>query len=200
MMTGPETWQRYGRSLSLAVAPSAEGLRAAMRELASGVVAVTTWWEERPWVMTVSACCSVCLDPPTVLVIARQTSVTAQAIELGSEFGVSLLGETQVGVAEAGSLPGVPKFAEALCEDTTGSASLTPVISGALAHVDCDLSESLEVGDHRLYLGVARNVFLANQEVGPLVYFRQAYHQIRKAGLAESDLRDIELSTLCPLW
>jgi flavin reductase ActVB len=197
---GPRPGPRPGRPPSLAAAPSADGLRAAMRELASGVVAVTTWWDERPWAMTVSACCSVCLDPPTVLVIARQISVTAQAIELGSGFGVSMLGESQVSVAEAGSQPGLPKFAEQWCEDTTGSVSLTPVIAGALAHVDCDLSESLEVGDHRLYLGVARNVFLANQETGPLVYFRQAYHQVRKAGLAESDLRDIELSTLCALW
>jgi flavin reductase ActVB len=200
MRTRPEARELPRRPPSLAAVPSAEGLRSAMCELASGVVAVTSWWEDRPWAMTVSACCSVCLDPPTVLVIARQTTVTAQAIEQGSGFGVSLLAESQVNVAAAGSAPGTPKFAEALCEDSAGSASCTPVIDGALAHVDCDLSESLEVGDHRLYLGVVRNVFLANQEAGPLVYFRQAYHQIRQAGLAESPLRDIELSTLCPLW
>lgn len=197
-MTQPDV--RPGRPPALAAVPSAEGLRSAMRELASGVVAVTSWWEDRPWAMTVSACCSVCLDPPTMLVIARQTTVTAQAIELTSEFGVSLLAEDQLGVAEAGSMPGTPKFADSTCEHRDGSASRTPVVAGALAHVDCDLSESLDVGDHRLYLGIARNVFVARTESGPLVYFRQAYRQIRPADLAESDLRDVELASLCALW
>ena len=42
----------------------AEGFRAAMSRLAAGVVMVTCHVDDKPWGLTVSACCSVSMDPP----------------------------------------------------------------------------------------------------------------------------------------
>ena len=79
---------------------------AAMRELASGVVLVTTWVGGRPWGMTVTAFASVSADPPTVLVSLGSSTRSACAIEASGRFGVAILAERQRAAARRGSLRG----------------------------------------------------------------------------------------------
>ena len=57
---------------SLGVDP--DSFRAALSSLPSCVVVVTTWLGARPWGMTVSACCSISVAPPRVLVSLRRDS------------------------------------------------------------------------------------------------------------------------------
>jgi flavin reductase ActVB len=150
--------------------------RVAMGNLAAGVVIVTTVLDGRPWGMTVSACCSISLSPPTLLVSLTGTSASARAIAESRSFGVSILGAHSAEIARFGSAPGRPKFLDdAHC--TAGTDSASPVISGALAHVDCEVSESLVVADHQLFFGSVRSVVL---DVGdePLVYFGRSFRTL----------------------
>ena len=86
-----------------AEADVAAGFRDAMGQLATGVVMVTCYVDGRPWGLTVSACCSVSVSPPLLLVSLSKQTASAQAIADDGRFGVSILGEALIDVARFGS-------------------------------------------------------------------------------------------------
>ena len=154
----------------------------AMSTLASGVALVTCRIGGRPWGTTVTAFASVSADPPTILVSLRSETASARAIERTRRFGVSILAAEQLEVARHGSAPGMPKFLERF----TGSGDRSPEspsIDGALAHVDCELSEQGRVGDHPVFLGRVRAARAA-PGAAPLVYHLRAYGTLADAGRA----------------
>ena len=149
---------------------------AAMSRLPSGVVLVTTWAGDRPWGMTVTAFASVSAQPPTILVSLGSATRSALAITATRSFGVSILAEEQLAVARLGSEPGAVKFLEPFVDPSDGS-SASPVVAGALAHLDCELSDAVEVADHTILFGRVR----AAQASGggtPLLYHRRTYRTL----------------------
>ena len=134
----------------------------AMSTLASGVVVVTCTVGGRPWGTTVTAFASVSADPATVLVSLQSSGTAATAITATRRFGVSILAEEQLVVARYASEPGEPKFLE------------SPFVAGALAHLDCEVGEALEVADHTVFFG--RVVGARTAQGGPpLLYHRREY-------------------------
>jgi flavin reductase ActVB len=148
----------------------------AMSHLASGVVLVTACVDGRPWGMTVSACCSVCDDPPTLLVSIAERTVLAKAIAATGRFGANILGHEAIELARFGSTTGQAKFLDEVCE-VSGRDTAAPVLDGALTHVDCDLVRSVVHGDHALYLGRVRGITVASAS-DPLLYYRRDYHRL----------------------
>jgi flavin reductase (DIM6/NTAB) family NADH-FMN oxidoreductase RutF len=147
-----------------------------MSTLASGVVIVTCWLGDRPWGMTVTAFTSVSASPPTVLVSLSADAVGARAITATRRFGVSILDERQLDAARHGSAPGASKFLEPYTgPDDAPSAS--PVVAGALAHLDCELSDALQAADHTLFFGRVDEARTSG-DGRPLVYFRRAYRTL----------------------
>src|SRR5215218_9845252 len=144
----------------------------AMTSLASGVVVVTSRVGGRPWGMTITAFTSVSADPPTVLVSVGADTASASSIAETNRFGVSILSADQLAVARYGAAPGAPKFLEPFVDP--GSASSSPAIDGALAHLDCEVVQALPAADHIVFFGRVR---AATGGAGgdPLVYGRRAY-------------------------
>jgi flavin reductase ActVB len=143
----------------------------AMSVLASGVVVVTCRLDGRPWGVTVTACASVSAQPPTVLVSLASGSPAARAIDSTRRFGVSILADRHLAVARHASAPGKAKFLEPFVEHAEAAA---PAIAGALAHLDCELANVVQVADHTLYIGhvlAAR----ATRTGAPLLYHRRHY-------------------------
>jgi flavin reductase (DIM6/NTAB) family NADH-FMN oxidoreductase RutF len=157
----------------------APGFREAMSMLATGVVLVTTHVDGRPWGTTVSACCSVSMQPPLLLVSLARESTSAKAITADGRFGVCILGGHLLEVARFGSAPGQPKFIESFCD--TGECEeeppRSPAIAGAPAHVDCRVERRIEAGDHILFLGKVEAVAVS-RNIGPLVYFARGFHTL----------------------
>ncbi len=149
---------------------------AAMSALASSVVLVTCWVGDRPWGMTVTAFASVSIDPPTVLASLRSEATSARAISDTRSFGVSILAADQLAVARYGSAPGTMKFLEPFTESGAGE-SASPVVAGALAHLDCELAEAVQVADHSVLFGRVRAV-RASRAGTPLLYHRRAYRTL----------------------
>lgn len=150
--------------------------RAAMSRLAAGVVMVTCHVGQRPWGLTVSACCSVSMDPPLLLVSLGRETTSARAITDTGRFGVALLGDHLVDVARFGAAQGQPKFAEEHClDDAAGSRS--PVVAGALAHVDCAVRETVDAGDHRLFIGDVE-LAVVHERDRPLVWCERTFHRL----------------------
>jgi flavin reductase (DIM6/NTAB) family NADH-FMN oxidoreductase RutF len=156
-----------------------DAFRNAMRRLSAGVVMVTTRIEDQAWGLTVSACCSVSVDPALMLVSVGAKTTTATGVREDSRFGVSILGEQLLEVAHLGSARKAPKFVTSFCLSSADLAeqSRTPVLDGCLAHVDCRLVREIEAGDHAIFLGEVEHVLSFGGD-GPLVYFDGAYRRL----------------------
>jgi flavin reductase ActVB len=149
----------------------------AMSALASGVVLVTCRLaDDRPWGMTVTAFASVSADPPTVLVSLSSEATGARAISATQRFGVSILAEEQLIVARYGAERGAAKFLEPFADANDGR-SASPIVAGALAHLDCELSDTVEVADHTVFFGHVRAI-RAFHAGTPLVYHRRSYRTL----------------------
>jgi flavin reductase (DIM6/NTAB) family NADH-FMN oxidoreductase RutF len=147
----------------------------AMSALASGVVVVTCRVGGRPWGMTVTAFASVSADPPMVLVSLASRSRGATAIDASGRFGVSVLTEEQLDVAELGAARGTAKFLERYAD-----TAQAPVVAGALASLDCRVSHTLEVADHTVFIGAVRRA-RSRPGARPLVYHRRGYRTLAAA-------------------
>jgi flavin reductase ActVB len=162
-------------------APASTAFREAMSRLASGVVLVTSSLDGRPWGMTVSAACPVCVEPPTMLVSLSAHTALASAISRCGRFGVSVLGEEAVEVARFGSAPGAPKFLDdGLGLEIGDGHPASAMVRGALSHVDCEVTREVEHGTHRLFLGHVLRTSVADP-AGPLVHYHRGFWQIGEA-------------------
>jgi flavin reductase (DIM6/NTAB) family NADH-FMN oxidoreductase RutF len=148
----------------------------AMSTHPSGVVLVTCWVGDRPWGMTVTAFASVSADPPTVLVSLGSDGVTARAIAATGRFGVSTLAARQFAVARFGSAPATSKFLEPFT-DSGARDSATPVVAGALAHLDCELAEAVPIADHTVFFARVRAARVSRGGA-PLLYHGRDYRPL----------------------
>jgi flavin reductase (DIM6/NTAB) family NADH-FMN oxidoreductase RutF len=105
--------------------------------------------------MTANAFSSVSLEPPLVLCCVAKTARMHAAITARRQFAVSVLGADQDqlaryfadrsrpdGAAQFDAVPWVP-----------GPITGTPLLAGALAWLECDLTDAYEGGDHSIFLG-----------------------------------------------
>jgi len=171
---------------TLESAPAAD-FADAMSALASGVALVTCWLDGRPWGMTVTAFASVSADPPTILVSLAATSASVRAIGAARMLGVSILGEAQLEAARHSSAPGAPKFLEPFI-DLREAVGESPVIAGALAHLDCEVTERVEIADHTVFFARVREA-RTSLDGAPLVYFRRAYRTLARPTQAHPSIR-----------
>ena len=162
--------------------PSSTEFADAMSALAAGVVLVTCRLGDRPWGMTVTAFASVPADPPTVLVSLGLETTSAQTITATRRFGVSILSESQVAIAHLGSAPGAAKFLDSFV-DPGDRSSAGPAVAGALAHLDCELSDAVQIADHTILFGRVRAARAARSGE-PLLYHSRGYRTLggRAAG------------------
>jgi flavin reductase (DIM6/NTAB) family NADH-FMN oxidoreductase RutF len=154
----------------------------AMSTLASGIVLVTVWVADRPWGMTVTAFASVSAEPPTVLVSLGSETTSALEIAATRIFGVSILAQEQLAVARLGSEPGAAKFIGPFVDPGDGSSD-SPVVADALAHLDCQLTDAVQIADHTILFGGVRAA-RASCSGTPLLYHRRGYRTLgdRAAG------------------
>jgi flavin reductase (DIM6/NTAB) family NADH-FMN oxidoreductase RutF len=145
----------------------------AMSRLAAGVTVVTCRRRDRAWGTTVTAFTSVSVDPPTVLISLASLGASAGAIERTARFGVSILAHDQQGVARYCSTPGTPKFLERFVSPSE-SRSPSPMIAGALAHLDCELVDQVELADHTVFVGRVHRARSRRHGL-PLVYAGRRY-------------------------
>jgi flavin reductase ActVB len=155
-----------------------DDLRHAMGNLATGVVMVTTMLDGRPWGLTVSACCSVSIDPPMLLVSLGEATASARVIQETKTFGVSILSARCLETAKFGSTRGAPKFIEPFCEGDWEGVSASPAVAGAIAHLDCRVAEIVRGGDHLIFVANVVRVLRSESSDHPLVYHDRRYHRL----------------------
>ena len=163
--------------------PDSMLFREVMSHLASGVVLVTASIEGRPWGMTVSAACPICIEPPTMLVSLGSRTALAKALAETYRFGVNILGEGALGVARFGSAVGQPKFLdEGLGLDPGTEHPATVMLDGALGHLDCEVVDVIAHGTHSIFLGRVREMRVQDHRARrPLVHYRRSFWKVGRA-------------------
>lgn len=156
------------------MAISKNEFRAALGRFASGVTIVTTKDSNgRLHGITVSAFCSVSLEPPLILVCIEKTTGSHYAFEQSDAFVVNILREDQQYLSDrfASYLP--DKFAETKFQ--TGLREL-PVLDDVLANLECRLVNSHDNGDHTIYVGEIEKSTIGEGE--PLLYWHGNYRKL----------------------
>jgi flavin reductase (DIM6/NTAB) family NADH-FMN oxidoreductase RutF len=144
---------------------SSQAFRDALAYFASGVTVVTAQTPSGPVGFTASAFTSVSLAPPLVLVCVGKGRSAHDAVVGGEHFGVSVLAERQVWIADRLGRSGVDRFRDV----PLLSATCVPLVDGALVQLECRRHATHDAGDHTILVGE-----VLDSSVGagkPLVHF-----------------------------
>lgn len=149
--------------------------RAALGRFASGVTVVTTRdGSGKLFGITVSAFCSVSLEPPLILVCIEKKTGSHHAFAESKAFVVNVLREDQQSVSNHFASHLDDKFLSV--EYDSGIENL-PVLKNCLANLECRLHESYEGGDHTIFVGKIEKITVGEGE--PLVYWHGKYREIK---------------------
>jgi flavin reductase (DIM6/NTAB) family NADH-FMN oxidoreductase RutF len=139
----------------------------------TGVTVVTALHDGRPVGMAAGSFFSVSLDPMLVGFCVMTTSNTWPAIERGGSFGVSILADDQTDVCRRLAGKGPDKF-DGL-PWSPAPVTRSPLVDGAVAHLDCVLEQQHLAGDHWIVVGRVHYLDLHRDDAEPLVFCRGGF-------------------------
>lgn len=140
--------------------------RDAMANYPTGVSVVTARdKEDNPFGITVNSFASVSLDPLLILWSIDYNASTYDQFMETEQFVVNILAEEQADLASTFAKSDIDRFAQ--CEQETSAADL-PIITGALASLQCNVFQKIEAGDHIIFIGEIFDIQTADK--APLLY------------------------------
>lgn len=151
--------------------------RSTLSHWASGVTVVTTQWNDQRLGITASSFSSLSLEPPQILICVAKKLYTHQVIEQSQIFAVNILGVEQLawGMRFAGMIPEIEDRFQGI--DVQSAVTGAPILTGALAWLDCRLHDRHDSGDHTIFIGEV----LAASGTGqgnPLLYYHRNWRQL----------------------
>lgn len=153
---------------------NSELLRKALGCFPTGVVVVTTVGDNgAPVGLTVNSFSSVSLDPPLILWSIALNAPSLSAFRTHPGFTINVLAEDQQELGLQFARPSENKFDGV--EWQPGYAD-TPILSNALAVLQCSTYQRYEGGDHEIYLGEVKKINFNEQQ--PLVFHRGQFAKL----------------------
>jgi len=125
--------------------------------------------------MTISSFNSVSIDPPLVLFSIDRRANSLPAMLEAKGFAVNILGREQEHISN--------RFARALSDKwdqvkrSVGHAQ-APLITGALAHFECEPYANYDGGDHVIFVVRVLRHTVRPGNAAPLVFFRGRYRDV----------------------
>lgn len=147
--------------------------RRVLGQFPTGVTVVAASADGRPVGLAIGSFFSISLDPPLVGFCVATTSGTWPLIEAAGAFGVSVLAEDQHETSNQFAGRSEDKFAGVHWDPSPVTGS--PVIRGAVAHLDCRLEAVHPGGDHVIVVGRVLELDVVRDDIGALVFFRGGY-------------------------
>ncbi len=153
--------------------------RSVLGRFASGVTVVTVRDSQLyDHGMTVSAFCSLSLEPPLVLICIEKSASLHGVIAAGdtaARFAVNILESKQEEVAR--------RFAEEHPNRFEGvgftrGATGAPILDDCLAVIECEVQSRHPAGDHTIVIGTV--IGSATSEGSPLLYYRGGYATLER--------------------
>lgn len=156
----------------LIIDPDDFTFRRALGSFLTGVTIVTSRHAGANYGMTASSLASVSNDPPSLLICLNLGSVTRDAVYGSRRFTVSVLSDQQSEAARVFSRPNdsIDKFDQGYTGIGTDGVHY---IKGALASMECVLTNECVVGTHSILVGRIKGIRLTDGE--PLAYFRGGF-------------------------
>jgi flavin reductase (DIM6/NTAB) family NADH-FMN oxidoreductase RutF len=149
-------------------------LRRVMGHFATGVTVITTFSKEgKLHGLTANAVSSLSLEPPLLIICVDKKAESYASFEESGAFTVNILADDQEDISRRFAVSGGEKFEGVAYRRGANGA---PILSGALAHLECKLYASYEGGDHTIYLGLIDEA--ETREVKPLLFFRGGYREL----------------------
>jgi flavin reductase (DIM6/NTAB) family NADH-FMN oxidoreductase RutF len=150
--------------------------RSALGRFASGVTIVTTRdTSSRDHGLTVSAFCSLSLEPPLVLVCIDNEASMHPVLDQASHFAVNVLAANQESLARRFAASETDRFdGVGYVRGVTGA----PILDDVLAYVECRKTTALPAGDHTIVIGEVEHAEVHSS--GPLLYYRGGYAQLER--------------------
>lgn len=153
-------------------------LRQAFGSFATGVTVVTVGGAN-PHGMTANSFASVSLDPPLVLVCVDREAVMHHCLTTTRRFGVSVLTAKQEGVARHFANRHRPLGSTQFdgIRWLPGPLTGSPLITGALAHFECEFWRAYDGGDHTIFVGGLLGMQWRAEEQA-LLFFKGRFDQL----------------------
>lgn len=149
---------------------NADVFRDVISNLVSGVSVITTQRGEERFGVTVSSVTSLSLEPASILVCLNQRLSITEVIDETGVFAVNILGKEQGDLASQFAVRHEDKFRDVnVSVDGMGN----PILSDALAHLECRLVSKENFGTHHILIAVIESATSRSGE--PLAYFRSSF-------------------------
>ena len=150
--------------------------RSVLGRFASGVTIVTARDEAgTDHGMTVSAFCSLSLEPPMVLLCVDHAASMHDLLLGHPRFGISILSSGQEDVSRRFAAEEDDRF-DGIAY-TRGEAGVV-LLDDAVAHLECAVTQHYDAGDHTVFLAAVERA--APREGRPLLYYRGGYAQLER--------------------
>lgn len=170
----------------------------AMARLASTVCVVSSGSGSECLGRTATAVFSLSASPPSVVVSIKADSALATTIAAQEGFCLAMLAQGQELVADAfaGKVAAASRYLVGIWADWPSGR---PRLLGAAAGLDCLLSASVLVGDHRLFVGTIVATETADY-AEPLLWSERRYQALdRSTGFAApASVRPLPSGAACP--
>ena len=153
--------------------------RSVLGRFASGVTVVTVRDSKLyDHGMTVSAFCSLSLEPPLVLICIEKSASLHGVIATGdgaARFAINILESKQEEVARRFAEEHANRFeGVGFTRGVTGA----PILEDCLAVIECEVQSRHPAGDHTIVIGTV--IGSATSEGSPLLYYRGGYATLER--------------------
>ena len=157
---------------------SSEDFRNALRHFPAGVTLITIKSGEQIHGLTVSAFASISPEPPLVAVVIDHRHRSHALLEReGAVFAVNILGQDQVDLSNRFAwLKDEDRFAEG---EWGTAATGAPILTDALAWLDCRIHAGYPAGRHTIYVGEVVASGVPQPGEPPLVYWNRGYRRLK---------------------
>lgn len=160
--------------------------RTVLGQFCTGVTIITTMDGDTPVGFACQSFAALSLDPPLVLFCPTKVSRSWAVIEHTRLFCVNVLAEEQQDTCARFGSRDPDKFAGI---EWTRSPLGSPIIAGALAHVDCTVETVHDGGDHFVVFGRVSSLSEVKDE-RPLLFYRGQYTAIEPDKTVPAPWRD----------
>jgi flavin reductase (DIM6/NTAB) family NADH-FMN oxidoreductase RutF len=147
--------------------------RRILGHFATGVTVLTTDGVAGGHGMTANAFTSLSLDPPLVLVAVDKRAAMLDFLHKNRCFAVNILRHDQEELSRRFAMPGPKDFSDV---NATTRITGSPILSAAVAFLDCRVHSILPGGDHEIFVG---EILAGDFDGGdPLLYYAGRYRRL----------------------
>ncbi len=151
-------------------------LRDAFGCFATGITIVTTVDGDGAFYgVTANSFTSLSLDPPLCLFCLDYKAMSFEAFRQTKHFAVNVLAEHQEDLSSSFARSNTDKWKGV---DFETWATGTPILSGCIANLECDLEAIYEGGDHVIVVGRVTEMAYQDGECRPLLYYKGRYNAL----------------------